>query len=141
MLFSFAVVYPVIQTVVLSFWDIKGLAKPRFYGFGNFVALYQDPTFRGAVLTTLIWTGLTTTISVGTRLDHRSVVRARPKETLVPRVLIFAAFGVSEAVTGYVWLGVFRGDATGLLNAVLAAVASAISPIPGWATRRPPSGA
>jgi len=121
-LFGFAVVYPVIQTVVLSFWDIKGLAKPRFYGFGNFVALYQDPTFRGAVLTTLIWTGVTTTISVGTGWIIALLCALAPRETLVPRVLIFAAFGVSEAVTGYVWLGVFRGDATGLLNAVLAGV-------------------
>lgn len=121
-LFGFAVVYPVIQTVVLSFWDIKGLAKPRFYGFGNFVALYQDPTFRGAVLTTLIWTAVTTTISVGTGWILALLCALAPRETLVPRVLIFAAFGVYEAVTGYVWLGVFRGDATGLLNAVLAAV-------------------
>jgi ABC-type sugar transport system permease subunit len=121
-LFGFAVVYPVFQTVVLSFWDIKGLAKPRFYGFGNFVALYQDPTFRGAVLTTLIWTGVTTTLSVGAGWIVALLCALAPRETLVPRVLIFAAFGVSEAVTGYVWLGVFRGDATGLLNAVLAAV-------------------
>jgi raffinose/stachyose/melibiose transport system permease protein len=121
-LFGFSVVYPVIQTVVLSFWDIKGLAKPRFYGFGNFVALYQDPTFRGAVLTTLIWTGVTTMLSVGTGWIIALLCALAPRETLVPRVLIFAAFGVSEAVTGYVWLGVFRGDATGLLNAVLAAV-------------------
>jgi raffinose/stachyose/melibiose transport system permease protein len=121
-LFGFAVVYPVIQTVILSFWDIKGLAKPRFYGLGNYVALYHDPTFRGAVLTTLIWTAVTTTISVGTGWIIALLCALAPRETLVPRVLIFAAFGVSEAVTGYVWLGVFRGDATGLLNAVLAAV-------------------
>src|SRR4029079_10565795 len=40
-LFAFAVVYPLIQTIILSFWDIKGLGKPKFYGFGNFVTLAQ----------------------------------------------------------------------------------------------------
>jgi len=43
-----------------------------------------------------------------------------PKQTLIPRVIIFAAFGVSEAVIGYVWLQVYRGDTAGLLNAILA---------------------
>jgi len=121
-LFGFSVVYPVVQTVVLSFWDIKGLAKPRFYGFGNFVALYHDANFRQAVVTTLLWTVFTTTISVGLGWIIALLCSLAPKETLAPRVLIFAAFGVSEAVTGYVWLGVFRGDATGLVNAILTAI-------------------
>jgi raffinose/stachyose/melibiose transport system permease protein len=121
-LFAFAVVYPLIQTIVLSFWDIKGLAKPKFYGLGNFFALSQDANFRQAVVTTVLWTSCTTAISVGVGWGIALLCSLAPRQTLVPRVLIFAAFGVSEAVTGYVWLGVYRGNATGLLNAVLSAV-------------------
>jgi raffinose/stachyose/melibiose transport system permease protein len=121
-LFAFAVVYPVIQTVWLSFWDIKGLAKPRFYGLGNFVALYYDPHFRQAILTTLIWTVCTTAISVGTGWGVALLCALAPRATLVSRALIFAAFGVSEAVTGYIWLGIYRPDAGGLLNSLLTAV-------------------
>ena len=95
-LFGFSVVYPVVQTVVLSFWDIKGLAKPRFYGLGNFVTLYHDPTFRGAVLTTLIWTAVTTTLSVGTGWTIALLCALAPRETLVPRVLIH---------NGWTWRG------------------------------------
>src|SRR5262249_46792768 len=87
-LFGFAVVYPVIQTVVLSLWDIKGLAKPRFYGFGNFIALYEDANFRRAVVTTLLWTVFTTTISVGLGWIIALLCALAPKETLAPRVLI-----------------------------------------------------
>ena len=121
-LFAFAVVYPVVQTVILSFWDIKGLGKPKFYGLGNYIALANDATFRQAVVTTLIWTICTTLISVGLGWGIALLCALAPKQTLIPRVMIFAAFGISEAVTGYVWLGVFRGDATGLLNAVLGAI-------------------
>ena len=39
-LFAFSVVYPLVQTIWLSFFDIKGLAKPRFYGLGNFITLF-----------------------------------------------------------------------------------------------------
>src|SRR5690242_20235024 len=55
-LFGFAVVYPLIQTIALSLWDIKGLGKPKFIGLGNFVALAQDANFRQAATTTLLWT-------------------------------------------------------------------------------------
>ncbi|HVY50651.1 MAG TPA: sugar ABC transporter permease [Devosia sp.] len=118
-LFGFAVLYPLVQTIVLSLWDIKGLGKPKFIGLGNFVALVQDANFRQAATTTLLWTLCTTAISVGAGWGIALLCALAPRQTLVPRVIIFAAFGVSEAVIGYVWLQVYRGDTAGLLNAIL----------------------
>ncbi|HZY49295.1 MAG TPA: sugar ABC transporter permease [Devosia sp.] len=119
-LFGFAVIYPLVQTIVLSLWDIRGLGKPKFIGLGNFIALVQDANFRQAATTTLLWTFFTTAISVGAGWGIALLCSIAPKQTLIPRVIIFAAFGVSEAVIGYVWLQVYRGDTAGLLNAILA---------------------
>lgn len=119
-LFGFAVIYPLVQTIVLSLWDIRGLGKPKFIGLGNFIALVQDANFRQAATTTLLWTFFTTAISVGAGWGIALLCAIAPKQTLIPRVIIFAAFGVSEAVIGYVWLQVYRGDTAGLLNAILA---------------------
>lgn len=118
-LFAFSVIYPLAQTIWLSFFDIKGLAKPRFYGFGNFITLFYDGNFRQAVVTTLLWTVCTTALSVGVGWGIALLCALAPRETLVFRFMIFAAFGVSEAVTGYIWLGVYRPDAGGLLNSLL----------------------
>ncbi len=118
-LFAFAVVYPLVQTIILSFWDIRGLAKPKFYGLGNFITLAQDANFRQAVVTTILWTACTTALSVGAGWAIALLCSLSPRRTLIPRVMIFAAFGVSEAVTGYVWLQMYRGDGAGLVNAVL----------------------
>ena len=121
-LFAFAVVYPVIDTIRLSFYDIKGLYPPRFVGLNNFVTLYYDATFRQAISTTLIWTVCTTVFSVAAGWGIALLCSLAPKQTLIQRVIIFAAFGVSEAVTGYIWLGIYRPDAGGLVNAVLTGV-------------------
>ncbi|MEO6013033.1 MAG: sugar ABC transporter permease, partial [Devosia sp.] len=121
-LFALSVVYPLIQTIVLSFWDIKGLGKPKFYGLGNFITLAQDANFRQAVTTTLLWTVFTTAFSVSLGWIFALLCSLAPRQTLVPRVMIFAAFGVSEAVTGYIWLGIYRGNATGALNALLTGI-------------------
>lgn len=121
-LFAFSVVYPLIHTIILSFWDIKGLGKPKFYGLNNFIDLSKDGTFRTSIVTTLIWTSCTTLLSVGAGWGIALLCSLAPRETLVFRFLIFAAFGVSEAVTGYIWLGIYRPDAGGLLNSLLTGI-------------------
>ncbi len=118
-LFAFAVIYPLIDTIRLSFYDIRGLYPPKFAGIKNFIGLYNDANFRQAAMTTLLWTGFTTLFSVTAGWIIALLCAMAPKETLIPRVLVFSAFGVSEAVTGFIWLGIYRPDAGGLLNAIL----------------------
>ena len=118
-LFAFAVIYPLFDTIRLSFYDIRGLYPPKFFGLGNYLQLYNDGNFRQAALTTVLWTGCTTTLSVLAGWIIALLCAMAPKETLYSRVLIFSAFGISEAVTGFIWLGIYRPDAGGLLNAIL----------------------
>mgnify|MGYP000721699038 FL=1 len=118
-LFAIAVVYPLAETIRLSFWDIQGLRKPAFIGFGNYAKLFADAAFRHTLLTTLIFTIGTTVISVGIGWVLAMMCAFAPRETLPFRVMIFAAFGISEAVSGYMWLGIYRPDAGGLLNSLI----------------------
>ena len=118
-LFGIAVVFPLIDTIRLSFFDIKGLAKPKYIGIGNYLKLFADPAFRNTLTTTLIFTLATTAISVTLGWLLAMLCAFAPRRTLVFRVMIFAAFGISEAVAGYMWIGIFRPDAGGLLNTVI----------------------
>jgi raffinose/stachyose/melibiose transport system permease protein len=118
-LFGIAVVFPLIDTIRLSFFDIKGLAKPKYVGLGNYVKLFTDPAFRNTLVTTVIFTLSTTIISVGLGWLLAMLCAFAPRQTLAFRVMIFAAFGVSEVVAGYMWIGIFRADGGGLLNALI----------------------
>lgn len=118
-LFGIAVVFPLIDTIRLSFFDIKGLSKPKFVGLGNYVKLFTDPAFRNTLWTTLIFTISTTVISVGLGWMLAMLSALSPRQTTPFRVMIFAAFGISEAVAGYMWIGIFRPDAGGLLNTIV----------------------
>lgn len=118
-LFGIAVVFPLFETVRLSFFDIRGLGAAQYVGFGNYVALFHDPHFRHALGTTCIWTLSTTVMSVGAGWLIAMPCSLAPKGTLIPRLMIFSAFMMSEAVTGFIWLGIFRPDPGGLLNAGL----------------------
>jgi ABC-type sugar transport system permease subunit len=118
-LFSITVIYPLIDTIRLSFFDIKGLGKPKYVGIGNYVKLFTDPAFRNTLATTAIFTLGTTVISVGLGWFIAMLCAFAPRQTLPFRVMIFAAFGISEAVAGYMWIGILRPDSGGLLNAVI----------------------
>jgi ABC-type sugar transport system permease subunit len=118
-LFAVAVLYPLVETIRLSFWDIQGLRKPSFIGFGNYLRLFADTGFRNTLTTTLIFTIGTTVISVGIGWLLAMMCAFAPRETLPFRVMIFTAFGISETVSGYMWLGIYRPDAGGLLNSLI----------------------
>lgn len=118
-LFGIAVVFPLIDTIRLSFFDIKGLAKPKYVGLGNYFRLFADPAFRNTLVTTLVFTVGTTVISVTLGWFLAMLSAFAPRQTLPFRVMIFAAFGISEAVSGFMWIGILRPDAGGLLNAVI----------------------
>lgn len=121
-LFVVAEVYPLIETIRLSFFDIVGLSRPRFIGWGNYRKLFVDANFRRALWTTLQWTLLTTIISVGIGWLLAILCSFAPRATAIPRALIFTAYGISETVTGFIWLGILRPDNGGLLNSLLSLV-------------------
>ncbi len=118
-LFGIAVVFPLIDTIRLSFFDIKGLGKPKFIGLGNYIKLFTDPAFRNTLVTTLVFTVSTTAISVSLGWALAMLSSFAPRQTALFRLMIFSAFGVSEAVAGYMWIGIFRPDSAGLLNSFI----------------------
>jgi raffinose/stachyose/melibiose transport system permease protein len=121
-LFGLTVAFPLIDTVRLSFLDIRGLGAGHYVGLRNYVTLFHDRNFREALSTTLIWTVSTTVLSVGIGWILALLCSLAPSASLIPRVLIFSTYGISETVTGFIWLGIFRPDSGGLLNAGLEAV-------------------
>lgn len=117
--FGIAVVFPLIETVRLSFFDIRGLSAPRYIGFGNYTSLFADPLFRNTLLTTLAFTLGVTTISVSVGWGLAMLSSFAPAQTMPFRMMVFAAFGISEAVAGYMWIMIFRSDQAGLLNSII----------------------
>ena len=118
-LFGIAVIYPLFETIRLSFFDITGLGKARYVEFGNYIKLFNDPGFRNVLTTTLIFTVATTLVSVSIGWALAMLSSFAPRQTLAFRVMIFSAFGVSEVVSGYMWISLLRPDAGGLLNAII----------------------
>ena len=117
--FVVAVMYPLVETIRLSFFDIKGLAPPKYIGFGNYLRLMVDPTFLNTISTTIIFTVGVTAISVSIGWGLAMLCAFAPGQTLVFRIMVFSAFGISETVSGYMWITILRPDQAGLLNNII----------------------
>jgi raffinose/stachyose/melibiose transport system permease protein len=126
-LFGISVVYPLIDTIRLSFFDIRGLAPAKYVGLGNYLTLFADPNFRGTLVTTLTFTLGVTAISVSLGWMLAMLCAFAPRTTLPFRVMIFTTFGISEAVSGYMWINILRPDSAGLLNSVIGVFAPGFS--------------
>lgn len=119
--FCVSVAYPFFNTIWLSFFDIRGLGGAKWTGFGNYARLFRDPSFQSAMATTLQWTLAATFISVGIGWGLAVMCSMAPRATAVFRIMFFATYGVSEVVSGFIWLGILRSGDAGLVNALLSA--------------------
>lgn len=118
-LFGLSVIYPLFETILLSFWDIRGLAAPKWAGLDNYRRLFSDPLFQDTLWTTLYFTIGVTVLSVGVGWVLAMLCAFAPRQTAPFRLMIFATFGISEAVSATIWMGIFRPDHSGMLNAAL----------------------
>ncbi|MBY3308179.1 sugar ABC transporter permease [Rhizobium laguerreae] len=78
--------------------------------------------FRKTLWTTLIFTLCVTAFSVGIGWSLALLCAFAPKRTSIFRLMIFATFGIFEAVAAYIWVSIFRPGEVGLLNGLLTAV-------------------
>jgi ABC-type sugar transport system permease subunit len=126
-LFGISVVYPLVDTIRLSFFDMRGLAPGKYVGIGNYLTLFADPGFRGTLVTTLTFTLGVTAVSVSLGWMLAMLCAFAPRTTLPFRVMIFTTFGISETVSGYMWINILRPDSAGLLNSVIGVFAPGFS--------------
>lgn len=126
-LFAVSVIYPLVETIRLSFYDIKGMNPPKWAGLGNYIQLFADPNFRGTLGTTLVFTLVTTALSVSLGWVLAMLCAFAPRQTAPFRLMIFMAFGISESVSGYMWVSMLRPDQAGLLNAAIGLIVPGFS--------------
>ena len=113
---------PIIQSLVLSFYDQTGIRAPAtFIGLKNYTDLMQDSYFQGAFVNTLIWMvsfvvvvpALATLLAV--LLNSNSVFSA------ICKTFLFLPIALSFSVVGIVWQWIYQPK-IGLLDQALKAM-------------------
>jgi multiple sugar transport system permease protein len=111
------VVYPILSTIWLSFYDWDGMADKTFVGLGNYVELFHAPTFYTALKNNVLWlvcfliappAGLAVALYLNQKVRGMRMVKS----------LFFAPFVLSGVVVGLIFSW-FYDPTFGLLAKIL----------------------
>ncbi|MEV6833735.1 sugar ABC transporter permease [Streptomyces sp. NPDC051133] len=121
-LFGALVLLPILFALYASFFRWGGFGMPSDYtGTGNFSRLLQDPVFLGDLWRCLLLVVLSLALQLPFALAMAVLLNQKVRGRAVYRMLFFAPYVLSEAITGVLFSMLFApGD--GLADHVLGAV-------------------
>ncbi|GGA56653.1 carbohydrate ABC transporter permease [Pelagibacterium lentulum] len=116
-------IYPVIETFRLTFFDRNGV---NFLGFSNYIWAFNDAGFRNSIFNNLMWLVIVPTMSTAFGLIV-AVLADRIWWGNIAKSLIFMPMAISFVGASVIWKFVydFRGPAAeqiGILNAIVQAL-------------------
>lgn len=118
LLFGIAVVYPVIQNIVISFYSWGGFGPMKPVGLQNYSKLFHDANFINSLKLSIIWTVATTVITVALGLLIAVLCGLTHRNTTLFRMIIFAPMSISAVAGGMIWSMMFQPE-FGFVNAML----------------------
>ncbi|HLJ58471.1 MAG TPA: sugar ABC transporter permease [bacterium] len=130
-------VYPVVDTLALSFRDAAGRT---WVGFANYRIALSDPDTLRALWNTMLWVVGFTGLSVGFGLAV-AVLADRVRYEAVVKAIVFLPMALSFTAAGVIWKFVYEfrpagAPQIGALNALLVAIVPGFTPR-AWLTLSP----
>jgi len=114
-------VYPILRTLVNSFYRIRPRDADVFVGLGNYLALKADPTFWIAAFHTVLWAILMPIVETGLGLMLALVIYAKAPFARFFRMAWFTPVLISYVVVAIMWNWLYNYD-WGLINLALRAI-------------------
>ena len=118
-------VYPTLQTILLSFYDRTG---DEFVGLDNYTGLFSDPGFYETLKNNLLWMILVPAVSVALGLGVATLAdKLRPRAESVSKSVIFLPMAISFVGAGTIWGFIYATRPAGrpqigILNAIVQGV-------------------
>lgn len=130
-LLTFFLIYPTINTIILSFQNARGTA---FVGLANFEFAFSNRAMLNAFRNNLIWMLFYPTITMAIALAI-AVLADRVKYEGLVKAVVFIPMAISYVAAGVIWKLMYNYNPpsrpqTGVVNAVLDTIIPNFQPIP-----------
>ena len=111
-------VWPFIQTLYASFCEHLGFGNYEFIGWGNYIAMFQDPDFWKATWNTVYFCILAVPVGIFLSLLVAILLNAKIKGKSFFRSVFFLPMICAPAAVTMVWRWIFNSE-YGILNQLL----------------------
>jgi multiple sugar transport system permease protein len=126
---TLVILYPLIYTIILAFYDTPPTGNYRFVGLGNFTELFQADLFGLVVRNTIWWTIGSTIFSFILGMIAALLVHTKlPGMRLLSGVLVIP-YVIGQVTAAYAWRWLLHGD-FGVLSQTLIQFGLLQRPIP-----------
>ena len=113
------VAYPLFNAFYLSFFNWNGYSQTKeFFGFKNYISMFQDKNFRKALINTLIYGFGCTALQQVIGLALAMFLNGKFKGRSIVRTVIYMPAMVSGLVMGYIMYFFFQSKG-GVINDML----------------------
>jgi len=124
-LLGFYLVYPAVNTFILSFQDRSGEV---FVGLDNYVRIFTERTYLVAIRNSVAWVVIVPAVAVAIGLAFATLADKLPRRSeAASKSLIFLPMAISFVGASVVWTFIYRyrpegfGEQIGIMNAILEA--------------------
>jgi multiple sugar transport system permease protein len=97
------VVWPIISSARLSFYKSSQFGSSTFVGLGNYRAMFTDPIFRGDLIRTVVYTAISTPVTIGLALMFAVMLNRTLHGRAFFRAAIFLPAVLSLGVMSIAW--------------------------------------
>jgi len=118
LLYSFFTIYPLFNGFIMSFHTGRFGIGEEFVGLTNYIKMFSDKHFYGALLNTLFFVAISTPLIVVFGLLFAVISNSRFKGANFVKIATFLPYVLSISVITSVWVYIFK-PYIGLLNNVL----------------------
>lgn len=122
-LYCIFMVYPIMQSIQLSFfkWSGKATIEPEFVGLANYVKMFKDPIFRKAFGNTLVYMAINVCVQIPLGLLLALFLSRPRKGQRFYKMAFFMPVILSATAVSLMWKFILSGQ-NGLLNTILTTV-------------------
>lgn len=112
------VIWPILNSLYLSFTNFNGIKAAEFIGLANYQRLLSDERFAKALGNTFVYVICVVVLNTLIGLTLAVVFRPQTKLNQLCRVLFFLPSVTSSVAMGVLWRWIFSGEEYGLGNTV-----------------------
>ncbi len=110
---------PMLLSLYYSFTKYDILSPPQYVGVGNYVNLFQDPSFMGSVLVTVTFTVISVPLGLILGLGLALLLNQRVPGMRIFRTIFYLPVVVPAIVSSELWGDIFSPNQYGIVNTVL----------------------
>lgn len=117
--YLFAVFYPIVDSIRLSFVKWSGIGAQKYVGFENYIKMFSDSAFYQSFFNNIIYLLIVVTMQLGIGLLFAILLTYMKKHVSLVKTLYYVPCIITTVAVGQMFRSMYATEPEGLVNIIL----------------------